>query len=113
MLTPDNGKRFDLLTYLRKTVDDQVELELLVGYQAQLACRVLAIRLPADVVAERRRKARANAHRKGRTLSAEKLIWLAWSVYLTNVPDAMLTRPQIVLTYLFSATLDSGLGEAG
>jgi hypothetical protein len=50
-------------------------------------------------VAERRRKAKANAQRKGRTLSAEKLTWLQWNVYITNVPQTMLTFDQTVLLY--------------
>lgn len=99
LLDPVNEKRFDLLAYLRQTLDDLLELDLLVGYQAKLACRVLAVRLPPDVVEERRRKAKDNARRKGRTLSAEKLAWLEWGVYITNVPDAMLTIQQIVLIY--------------
>jgi hypothetical protein len=99
LLEPVNGARFDLLAYLTATLEDQVELDLLVGCRTQLDCRVLALQLPAKVVAERRRKARANARRKGRTLSAEKLAWLAWSVYITNVPDTMLTMRQVVLIY--------------
>ena len=84
LLDPDNGERFDLLGYLRKTLNDQVELNLWVGYQAQLPCRVMAVRLPSAVVEERRRKARANARRKGRTLNAEKLAWQEWRVFITN-----------------------------
>jgi len=99
LLDPGNGERFDLLAYLRKTLDEQVELDQLVGYQAQLACRILAVRLPSDVVEERRRKSRANAYRKGRTLSAEKLAWLEWRVFITNVPGTILTVQQIILMY--------------
>jgi hypothetical protein len=96
---PTTQERFDLLAHLRQSPDDQVELSLLVGLKIKLACRVLAVRLPPDVVEERRRKAKANARRKGRTLSAEKLAWLAWSVYITNVPATMLTLHQAVLIY--------------
>ena len=99
LLDPVNEKRFDLLAYLRKTLDDRVELGRLVGCQAKLAWRVLAARLPPDVVEERRRKAQANARRKGRTLSAEKLAGLEWSVFITNVPDTMLTMQQSMLIY--------------
>jgi len=96
---PATQERFDLLAHLRQSPDDEVELSLLVGRKIKLACRVLAVRLPPDVVEERRRKAKANARRKGRTLSAEKLAWLAWSVYITNVPATMLTLRQAVLIY--------------
>ena len=96
---PTTQKRFDLLAHLRRSPDDQVELSLLVSRVAKLPCRVLAVRLPPDVVEERRRKAKANARRKGRTLSAEKLAWLEWNVYTTNVPATMLTFRQVVLIY--------------
>ena len=96
---PTTQEKLDLLAHLRQSPDDQVELNLLVGLKVKLACRVLVVRLPPDVVEERRRKAKANAHRKGRTLSAEKLAWLAWSVYITNVPATMLTLHQAILIY--------------
>lgn len=97
---PTTQKRFDLLAHLRQSPDDQVELNLLVGRDVKLPCRVLAVRLPPDVVKERRRKANANARRKGRTLSAEKKAWLEWNVYITNVPATMLTLRQVVLMYI-------------
>jgi hypothetical protein len=96
---PETYERFDLLTHLRQSPDDQVELNLLVSRSVKLPCRVLAVRLPPDVVAERRRKANANARRKGRTLSDKKLAWLEWNVYITNVPATMLTLRQVVLIY--------------
>jgi len=96
---PVTLERFDLLSHLHKLRDDQLELNLLVGCNVKLPCRVLVVRLPPDVIAERRRKAKANACRKGRTLSAEKLAWLAWNVYITNVPATMLALSQAVLIY--------------
>jgi hypothetical protein len=96
---PVTLERFDLLAHLRTSQDDQLELTLRIGYKVQLLCRVLVLRLPSTVVAERRRKAKADARRKGRTLSAEKLAWLAWNVYITNVPFTMLTLRQAVLIY--------------
>jgi len=96
---PTTKKRFDLLAYLRQSSDDQVELNLLVGCKVKLPCRVLTVRLPPNVVEERRRKAKDNARRKGRTLSARKLAWLEWNVYITNVPATMLTLRQVALIY--------------
>lgn len=96
---PVTEERFDLLAHLRQSVADQVELDLLVGYGMKLACRLLAVRLPPDVVEERRRKAKEKARRQGRTLSADKLAWLEWSIYITNVPATMLTLRQVVLMY--------------
>lgn len=97
---PTTGQRFDLLAHLQRSPDDQTALNLLVGQEVKLPCRVLAVRLPLDVVEERRRKAKANARRKGRTLSRKSLAWLAWNVYITNVPATMLTLRQVVLIYV-------------
>lgn len=99
LLDPTDENRFDLLAYLRQALEDRIELNLLVGCKMKLPCRVLAVRLPPDVVEERRRKAKQNARRKGRTLSAEKLAWLEWGIYITNVPATMLTLRQVVLIY--------------
>jgi hypothetical protein len=99
LLDPTTEERFDLLAYLRQSLADRVELNLWVGCAMQLPCRVLAVRLPPDVVEERRRKAKDNARRKGRTLSTQKLAWLEWSIYITNVPAAMLALRQVVLIY--------------
>ncbi len=96
---PVSQERLDLLAHLHQTANDRIELKLLVGKDAKLPCRVLVIRLPAAVVEERRRKAKANARRKGRTLSAEKLAWLEWNIYITNVPLTMLSLRQVVLIY--------------
>jgi hypothetical protein len=99
LLDPTTQERFDLLAYLQQSVLDQIELQLLVGLTAKLPCRLVAVRLPAEVVEERRRKAKANARRKGRTLSSEKLAWLEWNLYLTNVPAPKLSLRHVVLLY--------------
>lgn len=99
LFDPTTQERFDLLAYVQQSVLDQIELQLLVGLTAKLPCRLLAVRLPAEVVEERRRKAKANARRKGRTLSSEKLAWLEWNLYLTNVPTPKLSLRHVVLIY--------------
>jgi len=99
LLHPDTKKRFDLLAYLRQTTASHIDMKVLVGINAQLPCRLVAVRLPSKVVAERRRKAKLKAQKKGRTLSKESLEWLAWSIYITNVPVTMLSLQEIVLIY--------------
>ncbi len=95
---PD-GRPCDLLAHLRRTTEDHLDLALLLGAEAKLPCRVVAVRLPADLVEQRRRRARREAVCKGRQLRAEKLAWLAWHLYLTNVPAARLDWRQVVLVY--------------
>ncbi len=98
---PQRGQPFDLLAHLQHlpAAQDHVELALLVGLQHRVPCRLLAVRLAPAQVAQRRRKAAAAARHKGRQVSAQKLAWLDWSVYVTNVPAAWLTLRQVVLVY--------------
>jgi hypothetical protein len=56
-----------------------------------LWCRFLAVRCPADVAAQRRRKVHETARRKGRTASQRQLALCDWTVLITNVPQASLT----------------------
>jgi len=99
LLHPNTKERFDLLAHLRQTTATRIDMSVLVGIKLQLPCRLVAVRLPTKIVAERRRKAKLNAQKKGRTLSKEALAWLAWSIYITNVPVAMLSLQEIVLMY--------------
>ena len=102
LVNPSTGERFDLLAHLRNTSPDkfsETELNLWVGLSVKLPVRLLAVRLPSSVVEKRRYKAKANAKKKGRTLSAEASEWLQWSIYITNVPTTMLTLSQITLIY--------------
>lgn len=69
------------------------------GFQTKLPCRLLAVRLPPQAVASKRRKANASARRKGRTLSATSLAELEWNVFVTNVPETWLSLEQITLIY--------------
>ena len=75
-----------LVDYLQQHYPDDTVIDqpVYIG-QERLPCRLLAYRLPADVVAQRRRKASAEARKKGRMLTQEYLNWLAFGWYITNV----------------------------
>ena len=99
LVVPETEMQFDLLSHLQATTQNQLELNLWAGLQKRIACRLLAIRLPPEVVEERQRKLREKARKKGRTVSAASLAWQAWSVFITNVPCEWLTLEQVALIY--------------
>jgi hypothetical protein len=70
-----------------------------VGKTAHLPCRMLVVRLPQKVVDQRRRRLRDDAQRRGKPLSARALALCAWNVFLTNLPPARLSLPQILACY--------------
>lgn len=73
----------------------QIDCRLWVGQTEKkgqaLSCRFLAVRCPADVAAQRRRKVHETARRKGRTASQRQLILCDWTVLITNVPEDLLS----------------------
>jgi len=66
-----------------------VDLDVYVGQEDRLPCRLLAYRLPDDVVEQRRRSAYEVARKKGRTPTKEYLQWLQYGWYITNVSQAV------------------------
>ena len=75
-------------------------LEVLVGVQERLPLRLVILRLPAHLAAQRRRRARARA-RRDRSLrpSRRYLKLLSWTILLTNVPAQQATAQQLLEAY--------------
>ena len=82
MEDPRTRQRIDLPELLRSSGD--FDGEVLVGDKHELAMRMLAFKLPGKVADERRRKAKADAKRRGKTLSKAASKLLDWQVYLTS-----------------------------
>lgn len=68
-----------------------LDAPVLLGAAERLPCRLLAIRVPQEVVDERRRKLREAARREGKAPSGEKLALCAWTLLATNCPPAVLS----------------------
>jgi hypothetical protein len=96
---PTTGRPVDLLTWLQGETAPLSERSLLVGSARPVPCRIIAVRLPQEVVDRRRQRAQDNARRKGRTLSARHLALLAWNIFLTNVPATLLNAEQVAHLY--------------
>jgi len=93
------GEPVDLMAWLRGVGRQGGERAITLGAGGRLACRVIAERVPEAVAAERRRKCKEGARRRGRGLRAETLERLDWSVFVTNVPEAVLTARQVKAVY--------------
>jgi len=91
------GQAIDLLSRLAgQNVTDQA---ILVGRDQRLPCRLVAFELKQEIADQRRRRAQQAAKRRGKTLRPTTLALLTWSIYLTNVPEPMLTPAQVALLY--------------
>jgi hypothetical protein len=89
----------DMLNFLRQQGPEVAEYTVLVGKSAKLPCRMVCVRLPPAVVAQRRRRAKADAKRRGKPITKRKLDLLAWNVFLTNATAAQLSLRQILVCY--------------
>lgn len=76
----------ELSRLLRTVKGASLEKAVALGAQERVTARLVAYRLPAAVVNERRRAARKTAQKKGYQPSKAHLELLAWNLFVTNVP---------------------------
>jgi hypothetical protein len=87
------GQRYDLPRWLRRQ-GEQFDVPVTLGVAAHLPARLLGVRVPRTVAAERRRKLKASAHREGKTPPKATLTLADWTLLVTNVPPAQLSVPE-------------------
>lgn len=92
----DQEQRLDLVKFLRQQTGQVVDLRVRLGSQHRLACRLVAVRLPKQIAAKRRRKLLKKAQKKGYTPQAATLELRGWSIYVTNAPVTLLSVEEVV-----------------
>jgi hypothetical protein len=84
------GQRLrDLAVWLAAQGAQRLDVAITLG-EAQLPCRLLAVRVPAAVAEQRRQRLHRKAAKKGRRPSPAQLALAAWNLYVTNVPPERL-----------------------
>jgi hypothetical protein len=91
-LETEDGRVWSLAAFLRQQAGDRVDVPVRLGAEMCLPCRLLAQRVPSAVAEQRRQRLRAKQRRKGRKYrQADPWALAEWTVYVTNVPEGMLT----------------------
>ncbi len=98
-IVDQDGRRWELGTLLAAQSEAAVDLPIQLGARERLACRLLAVRVPAAVAAERRRKLKTAARAKGRPVSAARLAVADWTMLVTNLPAARLSVAEALVLY--------------
>jgi DDE family transposase len=98
-LTPTAPHALDVAEWLSHLAVNEAEIVGYVGHKTRLPVRLALQRLPPSVVEERRRKAYANAQRRGKTYSQSYLTLLEWTILITNVPPSWLSWAQVMALY--------------
>jgi Transposase DDE domain len=92
------GQRHDLLALLTAQPAVPLDMAVALGETQHLPARLLAVRVPQEVAANRRRRLREAARKKGRQASTTRLALAAWTLLVTNVPrDRLTLREALVL----------------
>jgi hypothetical protein len=95
-----DGKRLDLRRFLRKhRKSGLVDVPVMVGEKEPLRCRLIAVRVPAEVAARRRQRIREKARDHGREPSEEYLELQEWTIFITNCEPELLTWEEVVVLY--------------
>jgi hypothetical protein len=96
-----DGERIALLKVLRKAAREkrsEVVFEAQLGRHQRLPVAVVAIRVPRDIAAQRRRKARQDRDRRlNRDAAYYEL--LGWSILVTNLPADVIRQINLVELY--------------
>jgi hypothetical protein len=95
-----NGQLLSLLRFLKKHGEHGlVDAPVVLGATERLACRMLAMRVPAEVAAQRRQRIREKARDHGRQPSQEYLDLQEWTIFVTNCPPSLLGWKEVVVLY--------------
>jgi hypothetical protein len=91
----ENDKELQLASFLKKQRHDSIDIPVQLAQTYHLPCRLIAIRADRQTVAERIRKLRADAKKKKKPLSAERLQLAHWTIMLTNTPQDLLSALEV------------------
>jgi hypothetical protein len=89
----------NLTTWLDRQAADRIDTEVVLGSQDRLPCRLIALRVPADVAEKRLKRLRKKLRKKGRKLSERQRVMCQWTVLITDLPAAAFTIEEISVLY--------------
>ena len=89
----------DFVNLLKATTAGIIEKQIFIGTKERISCRLIAVRVPDQVVNQRRRAARKTAKKRGYTPSKSHLALLGWNLFITNVPCEIWSSETVVKVY--------------
>ncbi len=91
----------DLLKFLRfHQRQGIVDVPVVMGREERLACRLIAVRVPPEVSAQRRRRIRKNARDHGHSEPTQEYLDLQdWTIFITNCGPELLNWKEVVVLY--------------
>lgn len=93
----NSEQRLNLAQELPQQVGEVVDWQIYLGAQKKLPCRLVAEKVPPEVVAQRHARLREEARQDQRNVTQEALIMAQWTIYVTNVPTEMLSVTEVFI----------------
>jgi hypothetical protein len=94
----EQGERWSLADLIgQQTGNEQLDMPILLGANQRLPARLIAVPVVQEVADQRRRKLKKQARDKGKTVSQARLALASWTIFVTNVPEEMLTVEEILV----------------
>src|SRR5581483_6411654 len=90
VLLTRSGHRHVLHGLLPQQVGQVVEMGVLLGVQTRLPVRLILVRVPEEVVQQRRERLQAEAADHGQCVSEEQWLLAQWTILLTTAPRRLL-----------------------
>ncbi len=97
----ESNESFNLINFLNKQESAVIDIpDIYVGAKEKLKCRLIAYRLPDEIVNERIRKKKVEYKRKkGQAPSKEMLLSLKYAIFITNIPKEKVSAKMIGTLY--------------
>jgi hypothetical protein len=89
----------NVTAWLDRQPGDRIDTEVVLGTKHRLPCRLIALRLPAEVAVKRLKRLRKKLRTKGRKPSQRQRVLCQWTVLITDLPAEAFTVEEICVLY--------------
>lgn len=95
-----SGQKVPLMLWLSKQAETFIDIQVEMGSEQRLPCRLIACRVPEAMANRRRSKLIAETKSKrGAVPTEERLAWCDWTILVTNCPEKLLAVREAFVLY--------------
>ncbi len=91
------GQRVEVLDLLPAQEEETVDIPVVLGANKLVQARLIARKMPAEVVQRRREQLKEHAHKHNKPVNARQWEMLQWTILLTNVPLRLLSGAEALV----------------
>lgn len=96
ILHNEDGNKMDLAEYLDRQSNQIIDIPVQVGAKHRISCRLIAERVPDDILKKRQSRLKRWESKKQKRASVQRWKLLAWTIYLTNVQHDLLNAIEVL-----------------